>query len=229
MPTWDLTTPWPLLLKGTSLHSGELARLLAIYRSPVQAYFRYQGLSPEDAEDLTQSLLMDFFLVKHSHRRLAPARGRFRDYLRRAARHLLLDFRKYGRAKRRGGGQPRVSLEELKSAFRWEPAGGADPEEEFDRQWARATWWAAWERFRTAGSRPLVEALERCYGGEEAPAEEHARQLGISVAAFNSRLHKGRCRLRDILRELVAATVEGREEVDRELQRLRELLGRGIP
>ncbi|MCK6472913.1 MAG: sigma-70 family RNA polymerase sigma factor [Planctomycetes bacterium] len=222
---WGVMTPWTMLV-GDQTQAGQLEHLLTLYLEPVLGYYRAEGLSPADAEDLTQSLLMDFFLVKSSHRNAEPSKGRFRNYLLAAARHALLDWRKHGKTIRRGGNKKRFSLEGLKDGeVGWEPAAGATPEQEFDRRWAMATWRGALELFRSKHDAQLVEALDLFYAhGQRLSQQEAAAQLGISVAAFNSRLYKARQRLFACLREIVQSTVEDPDDLERELAQLRDLL-----
>ena len=129
-------------------------------------------------------------MAARCHQKAEPARGRFRSYLLAAARHALLDWKKHQNALRRGGGQKPFSLEKLKEVqVPFEPADGATPEEEFDRRWAQATWQAAMAIFKDRHDSQLVEVLEMNYLGErELTQDQAAQELGISVAAYNSRI-----------------------------------------
>ncbi len=227
---WGVLTPWTLLMKAGDKNQSDLEKLLQIYQEPVYAYYRAEGLPPQDAEDLTQSLLMDFFLVKGSQKKAEQERGRFRNYLLAAARHALLDWKKKGTAKRRGGKKRQFSLDMMKDArVHWEPEGGTTPNEEYERHWALATWRAAMEIFRTRQEPHLVEALDLFYGNEKnMTQQEAARQLGISVAAFNSRLYTARRRLFSCIREILHPTVEEEGDLDEELDQLREGLSKGV-
>lgn len=223
---WGVDTPWTLLLKADPRAKVQLERLLQIYQEPVYAYYRAEGLTRPDAEDLTQGLLMDFFLVKGSHKNAEKARGRFRNYLLAAARHALLDWRKRGNALKKGGGKKKLSLDRLKEdRVHWEPDAGTPPDEEFERHWALATWRAAMELFRSRQEEHLVEALDLFYGsGKRYSQQEAAKELGISLAAFNSRLYTARRRLFACIREIVQPTVEQEGELKEELDRLRDRL-----
>ena len=57
-----------------------LADLYQLYWSPLYAFARYRGYSPEDAQDLTQG----FFVHLMEHETLTranPLKGRFRSFL----------------------------------------------------------------------------------------------------------------------------------------------------
>lgn len=228
LQAWDIQTPWTLLLGNIEASPHSMEKLLGLYADPIYAFYRKEGLSSTDAEDLSQQLLMSFFLIRRSHLATQPQKGRFRDYLLIAAKNMLLDWRKGTRAKKRGGATPTVSLSELKwDEHVWEPAGGLTPNEEFERQWARTTWMAALELFRQREPAELTATLELYYQGDtKASQEESALKLNISVACFNSRLHRARKSLHEILQNLVRATVDSESELTEEMARLRELLSR---
>jgi RNA polymerase sigma factor (sigma-70 family) len=225
---WGINTPWTLLFKANTSNTADMERLLAIYWQPVYAFYRAQRLSAQDAEDLTQHLLMDFFLVRSSHKDAEKTRGKFRDYLLSAARHALLDSKKHDRAQKRGGGKKVLSLDFLKVEPQPDEGSAVKPEEEYDRQWALATWRAALELFRGRHGKQLVEAFDLFYSNkEELSQDEAARQLGISIAAFNSRVHTARRHVAECLKEIVRATVESDDELKDELAKLKDLLRQG--
>ena len=224
---WGVLTPWTLLLQNDPKHAASLERLLTVYRAPVYAFYRAQRLSESDAEDLTQHLLMDFFLVRASHAQAQPAHGRFRNYLLTSAKHVLLDWKKHGRSVKRGGKVAHVPLDSPNVPDAAE-THGVTPDEHFDRHWAVATWHAAYEVFRTRTSEQLVQAFELYYSGTQKISQETAAQeLGISLAAFNSRLHTARRRFYTCIKDIVQTTVEDPAELDRELADLHALLARG--
>lgn len=223
---WGVRTPWTLLLGADPKKKKEMEQLLSIYQAPILTFYLAKGLKKEDAEDLTQVLLMDFFLVKGSHRQAVPAKGRFRNYLLAAASHAMADERKHRTAKRRGGSKALVSVDKLKEAeHAWEPSSSHTPEEAFDRQWALSTWRAAKALFQKRAERALVEAFDLFYDPRsKLSQQEAARKLGISVAAFNSRLYTARRQLFACLREIVRPTVESEDDLAAELAKMRDLL-----
>ena len=226
---WNVKTPWTVLLQADAAHAANLERLLSIYREPVYAYYRAQQLSESDAEDLAQQLLMDFFLVRGSHKKAQAARGRFRFFLLSSARHALLDWKKHKRSLKRGGKVAHVSLEQVKStkAAGAEPhgRGPADPDALFDRHWALATWRAGFESFKTQSSSQLVEAFELFYAAQQHNSQEQAaKKLGISTAAFNSRLFTARQKFFECIKDIVQTTLEDKGEIKEELDYLFRLL-----
>jgi RNA polymerase sigma factor (sigma-70 family) len=227
LQAWNVETPWTLLLQNAGKEPDTLEKLLGIYADPIYGFYRREGLNSADAEDLTQQLLLSFFLVRESHFDTSPAQGRFRQYLLAAAKNMLLDWRKGLRAQKRGGAQGVRSIEELQwNDTAWQPAGGASPEEEFERQWARTTWQAALELFRQREEPELTQTLEVYYHGEQKlTQEEAARKLNVSLDCFNSRMHRARKRLQKTVRDVIRSTVASENDVEEEMQRLHELLG----
>ena len=72
----------------------------------------------------------------------------------------------------------------------------------------------------------LADALELYYGSEEKHSQDSAAEkLGISTAAFNSRIYTARRRLFECLREVIRPTVEKESELDDEMDKIREILG----
>jgi RNA polymerase sigma-70 factor (ECF subfamily) len=223
---WDMKTPWTLLLYSGPEHRSSLEQLLQIYQRPVYAYYRAHGVSSADAEDRTQELLMDFFLIRGSHKKANPARGLFRNYLFTAARNALLDWQKSKNAARRGGDKKIFSLNQADQAqWQCEPTSKLAPEEEYERQWAVTTWSTAFDLFKSRHDSDAVNALEVFYfASTKLSQREAAAKFGITVAAFNSRLHNARRQLFECLTEVVSATVENPADVKGELDCLRQLL-----
>src|SRR5215207_1735663 len=88
------TTHWSVVLLAgqTQAPQAEIAlnSLCRTYWSPLYAYVRRAGHSPEDAQDLTQ----DFFarLLEKKYLQLAnQERGRFRSFLLKSLQHFLVN------------------------------------------------------------------------------------------------------------------------------------------
>jgi RNA polymerase sigma factor (sigma-70 family) len=225
MNAWHVRTPWTALIDLQSGKQEQLTQLLETYSGPLYSYFRALSLSRSDAEDLSQQVMMDFFLVRESHRAIDRARGRFRDYLLTSARNALLDFKKKAKAARRGGGVLPVSLDHLSESGNFEPVSKGSPEDEFEVQWALASWRAAMEMLRDDWPQ-LAEVIEIFYVGEPTTQVEAAKRIGISVGCFNSRSHLARKQLMDCLGAVLSPTLEDASELPGELKKIRDILGR---
>ena len=221
------TTRWSLVRAAgagpDAARREALESLLASYWRPVYAFVRRKGLAPEAAEDAVQALFLH--LLEHDAlRRADPARGRFRSWLLTAVQHDLIKLHERETALKRGGGTTVIALETL-DAERDLPALPDDPGRAFDRQWALGVMQRAatrlageYEDGRRKGS---AEAVLRFFSLEEAPTyAEAAAACGMTPTQFKAALHRARERYREILREEVAETVDGPEEVEGELRAL---------
>jgi DNA-directed RNA polymerase specialized sigma24 family protein len=134
------TTHWSVVLEaqGESLAAQEaLERLCRIYWRPIYSFLRRQGISADDAQDLTQG----FFALLLERRDLATVRrekGRLRSYLLSALKHFLVDEHRRTMAIKRGKGERLIPLEELRAEERsgMEPADPLTAERIYERRWA---------------------------------------------------------------------------------------------
>src|SRR5207247_10841610 len=112
---------------------------------PLYAYVRRRGSGPEDAQDLTQSFfarLLDRDLLS----RASPHRGRFRSFLLTALQNFLADEHDRAVARKRGAGQPLISLDAPDGEARYalEPVEDLSTDKLFDRRWATTVLEHAW-------------------------------------------------------------------------------------
>jgi DNA-directed RNA polymerase specialized sigma24 family protein len=223
-------TMWSVLLtaRDPAAPEARAAReaICAAYWRPVCAYLGALGLSKEDAEDATQTLLAEF-TNGDSISRVDPAHGRLRHYLKAAARHALYNQRRAARAQRRGGGQAGLSFEELSDSQM--PVVGAAPDAAFDHTWAWTVFDRAFqaitESYALRGKGPLLEALKPALlpSGALQSYAEIGSLFSVGEAQIQLEVHRLRRRLADRLRIEVAATLRptaGPDEVEDELQQL---------
>ena len=110
-----------------------------------------------------------------------------------------------------------------------EPHHGLTPECLYDRRWAltvlEAGLTALRTEFRSAGREPLFDAVHGHLTGE---GDESYREIGERVdmteAAVKVAVHRVRRRYREVLRAIVAETVDDEREVDNELRFLMSVL-----
>ena len=226
------TTRWSLVTDaaGLSAEAGAaLAELCKLYWPPVHAFIRESvrrsGRDPSDALDLTQS----FFELIFERKDLAnadPQRGRFRAWLLGAVKHFLANEGRRGRAKKRGGGTPVLSIDEhaAEGDLTHEPADALTPEHAYARRWAHTVLDQVMCRLEheqaTAGKRERFACLKRFLDGDEPVYDELASELGEPVGTLRVQVHRLRRRYRDLLRDEIAHTVETPAEVDDELRYL---------
>jgi len=232
-----VTTHWSVVLTaGSGDTTGArhaLEKLCRAYWYPLYAYVRRRGVSPPDAEDLTQ----EFFARFLEHHWVANAdreKGRFRTFLLSAMNHFLANEWDKARAQKRGGGVPLLPLEFDTAETRYgrEPADNVTPEQHFEQRWALTLLETATSRLRAEyeqeGKGDLFTVLNPSLVGERTsqPYLELAQKLALSEGAVKSAVHRLRQRYRQLLREEIAHTVAGSGEVEEELRHLVAVLGR---
>lgn len=229
------TTRWDELAQA-SLHGDRAARealdrFCRNYWEPVHAFLRWKDYSELDAEDLTQEFFLNF-INNRSWRRADPLHGSFRTFLLGALMHRLQKVSSRKTRLKRGGDTEVLSLDNVDNADdridlpTIPPAAAAH----FDRAWARQLLKAAMARTRetytVAGKQPLFDALKIFLGLRQQPEsyEEKARNLGITLPAVKTEIHRLRGSFRSALRMEIGQTVSAPHEVDEELRHLRAVL-----
>ena len=223
-------TRWTLVLSARVPDNPQAARALAelcgLYWFSLYAYVRRRGYAPHDAQDLTQ----EFFARLLEKRKLAGLtreKGKFRSFLLTALNHFLLDEWKRGQAQKRGAHQI-VSLDAAtaETRYRLEPADTLTAEKVYEKQWALTLLETVFRRLQQeyviAGKGSLFKELEFALTGTRSsvPYDELSARLKMSESAVKVAVHRLRRRYREVLREEVAQTVTGAEEVEAELRDL---------
>jgi len=209
-----------------------LESLCRDYWYPLYAYVRRQGLSLEDAQDVTQAFFAT--LLEKDRLRLADQqRGRFRAFLLAALGNFLANYRRDQRTERKGGGVQVLSLDWQSGEQRYhlEPVDQLTPERIFDRRWALTLMERAIDRLRQqyveSGRENLFVVLRDSLGGGDPvrPYAVLAIELGMTESAVRVAVHRLRKRCGEILREEISQTVANPAEIDEELGYLFAALG----
>jgi RNA polymerase sigma-70 factor (ECF subfamily) len=226
-----LTTHWSLVVQAADRDSPASAEALEAlcraYWLPLYHYVRRRAPNIDEAHDLTQ----EFFAKLIEKNYLAAAqrdRGRFRAFLLTAFRHFLANDWEKTRSQKRGGGKPAIPLDFSTgdSHHALEPAGGLAPEEAYDREWAMtllaAVMASLQEEFARDGRQAEFDVLKGFLTGEHA-AETFAaaaQKLGRTEGAVKMAVQRLKGRFRERLREEIAQTVSGPDEIDAEIRDL---------
>lgn len=199
----------------------------AVLRRYGRSIIRYLSAAtgdPNVAEDLSQEFALRF--LRGDFRRLHPARGRCRDFVKTVLVHLVADYYR----------DRKVAPKSLSSAS--DPATPtqlpAGPEAEFDKYWRGALLDRAWDELRglqDRGNAPLYSALRIRAENPKLPSTEGAKLLSkvvgrqVSAAGFRQMVHRARGRFVELLRLEVAFSLgtNQKEVIDCELADL-ELL-----
>jgi RNA polymerase sigma factor (sigma-70 family) len=232
-----VTTQWTVVLSAarndTPRARAALESLCQTYWHPLYAYVRRRGHSPEDAQDLTQEFFARI-LERNAVATVSRDKGRFRSFLLASLNHFLADEWDKSRAQKRGGGKvitldPQIAETQLSEAA----ARGLTPEQAFEHRWAitllEQVYHRLGEEYRQQGKASLFDALRLTLAGSSAaaPYAELARQLDLTEGAVKVAVHRLRQRYRDLLRQTIADTVAGPEEVEDELRYLFRTLSGG--
>ncbi len=231
------STRWSIVLAAGQTERPDsqqaLAQLCQSYWYPLYAYMRKRIRDPHEAQDLIQEFFSRL-LERNTVSVADPQRGRFRTFLLTSLRNFLADYWDKGRAIKRGGGQPKLSLdfETANSMVAIEPADEQTPDRLYERQWALTLLDHVMERLREefvrVGKEHYFQQLQPFLGGGRSGTSyaNVARELGISEGAAMVSAHRLRRRYRALLREEIAQTVASSAEINDEIRSLFACLAR---
>ena len=223
------TTHWSVVLEaqGESPAAKEaLEKLCRIYWRPIYSFVQRQGVTPEEAEDITQGFFASLF-ERGSLSAVRKEKGRLRSYLLGALKYFLADEQRRAMAIKRGKGQRLVPLEELRAENRVEMEP-SDPvtEQIYERRWASTMLERVLnllkDQYRTGGNTALFDSLKQLLPDEpDAPSQaDIAAQLGMTENAVRQAFHRFRQRYQELLREEIAHTVATPGDIEDELRHL---------
>jgi RNA polymerase sigma-70 factor (ECF subfamily) len=225
------TTHWSVVMAAAepeSPHSTEaLEKLCHGYWHPLYLYVRRRGYTLDDAKDLTQEFFARL-LERNYLKSVDRGKGRFRSFLLGAINHFLANEWDKAKTLKRGGRVHFVSLdEEAPQGEEWlESIADLSAEKVFARRWALEVLDQAFRRLREecrqSNKGELFDQL-KAFLTTEATGDEYAAlavRLGWTSGSVAVAVHRLRQRYRQLLREEVAQTVAGPEEVDDELRQV---------
>jgi DNA-directed RNA polymerase specialized sigma24 family protein len=230
-PCGFATTRWSLIVaareQDTPQAQQALSRLCESYWYPLYAYIRRRGHTADEAGDLTQGffarlLERDFFGAAD------PVKGRFRAFLLASCKNFLANEHDHARARKRGGGRSPESIHLASAEGRYsrEPSHDLTPEKLFERRWAVTLLDRVLarlrEEFTARGKATQFDHLRVYLVGERSgpPHGKAAEELGMTAGAVKVAVHRMRQRYRELLREEIAHTVEGQDQIDEEIRQL---------
>lgn len=208
-----IETQWTAVFQAHRGPSEEAARVLSEqvrrYGGAVHRYLLASLRNPDAAEDLSQEFALRF--LRGDFRNADPGKGRFRDFLKRAVYHLMIDHHRARQAHA-------LPLEDVGEPADLETSI-ANLDAGFVESWreellARA--WSALGRFQGRTGRPLFAVLRARVDEPELDsaglADRLSARLGKSVDAgwVRVNLHRARDQFIDLLLEEVAATLPDR-------------------
>ncbi len=208
----QITTQWSMIYQAHQGPKEEAAtaqrELLQRYGGAVYRYLLRVVQDPDVADDLAQEFAVR--LVRGDFRHVDPQRGRFRNFVKTVALHLVIDYQR----RQRHRPQP-LPVEEL------EPTARATPSEDLDRQFLES-WrydlltrsWAALARLQAQTGQPFYTVL-RLRADEPQlrsaqMAERLSEQLGKPLTAGGVRqtLRRARERFAEFLLDEVKHSLQ---------------------
>jgi RNA polymerase sigma-70 factor (ECF subfamily) len=229
-------TAWTLILKAKEEDASScmqaMDHLCRSYWYPVYAFVRRQGYRSADAQDVTQELLAGL-VSPAGLARVDRGKGRFRSYMLGAVKHLLAKRREREGAAKRGGGMTPLAIDEADAEGRYqhEPSDLRTPESLLNYCWAQHVLAEAVERlqrdYEKTGKAALFQDIRVFIEDEKGalPYEAIVARHGKSLPTVKSEIRRLRIRYGRKLREVVAETVSGDEEIDDELAQLLKVIG----
>jgi RNA polymerase sigma-70 factor (ECF subfamily) len=223
-----ISTLWSLVYRahqGRPEEVGAAQRvLMERYAGAVRRYLLGALRDPEAADELFQEFSLRF--LRGDFRGADPGRGRFRNFVKSAVFHLVVDHQ---RRRGRGGAPAPLTAEPAV-----EPPSQSDAERAFVESWREQlidrTWQALAELERATGQ-PNHTVLRFRTDNPLLPSAELAAQLGprlgktFTVAGIRQALHRARDKFTDLLLDEVVQSLDkpSPEELEQELIDLRLL------
>ena len=183
------------------------------YKKVVLGVAKFKGLQPQDADDVLQAVMLDFF-KKSKTFKFDPDIARFRTYFGRIVHAKIVD---HYRAK----GRRRKLTEGFTSAVEEEDEASVKESEEdlvFMAEWRKAVLNDVYEKLRERVEPDTWQAFEM-YAIQQRPVEKVAAYLDYT----NNQVYQAKKRCMTILREITAALNEQDPELKLELLRYDEL------
>lgn len=227
------TTRWSLVASARTPNDSEgrrdaLTELYSNYWYPLFAYLRRKGYSATDTSDYLQSFFVEL-IEKDILNAVEPETGRFRWFMMSAAARFASKQLVRQNAVKRGGAvtQFSIDIDDAERRYMMEPVDGWTPEKLFDRGWALEVLKQSLEKLReeyqAKSKERLFELLQSTLSGSDLNAKSYeaiARELDMTEGAIKVAAFRLRARFRDVLKEVVAQTVQSDDEVDNELEQL---------
>lgn len=223
------TTSWTLVqaaaVDPTADSRRALAALCQTYWRPVYAFIRRNGYDRDESEDLSQGFF-SLLLEKNYLLDANQERGRFRSFLLTSVKHFLANEWDRAHARKRGGGQVAVSIDQMDAERWYAPAAveSTTPESLFERRWAISLLEHVMVKLRaeftSKGKADQFDKLSMFLNmdSDGARYEEVAGQMGLSAGALRIAVHRMRRKYARLLRAEIAETVSTPEQLEDELR-----------
>ena len=227
------STEWTKVI-GISLGESIQNEFARRYWKPIYSFLRLKGYHNEEAKDLTQGFFSEIILDSNLFKSLDRSKGKFRTLLLTALNHYIIDIARHEKRKKR---HPGVILH-LDDDIEIPDTDITDPEDAFDYGWATDILDAVLSRLKSdcleSGLAVHWELFERrvlCPILEDAPAEPLSQLIKAydipSVIKASNMIITVKRRFGQLLRHILQKHVDIDTDIEQEISRLIELLGKG--
>ena len=229
------TTRWTVIraarAKNEPDSAAALASLCEAYWYPLYFFVRRLGHGADDASDLTQGYFLNL-LERDYLDTVREDAGKFRSFLLASMKHYMANVKRDAAALKRGGGQVPISLDmdAAENRYRHEPVNEETPDRAYERRWAltvidRARRALRAEFEKVGKTRHFTLLAGHLSGsGDGKSYREIAQELETTEAAVKMSISRMRRQFGRALREQIADTVDGTEDVDAEVKHLLTIL-----
>lgn len=227
-------TSWGVMLsaRDPSSASAKEAReeICKTYWRPLFSYLKSLRLDPEQAEDITQTILAQFCNDGWIET-VDSSQGKLRHFFKATARHAMANHFRDRKRQKRGSGVTNLSTDELTDADFPETLPVSD--EIFDQHWAWTLFSNALaalaESYAARGKTEWFTALKPMLLSTEVlqPYQQIGSQLGVKEPLVRTEVHRLRRRMAERLRAEVMATLDPAStsaEIDAEMRYLVQAL-----
>ncbi|MBL9115075.1 MAG: sigma-70 family RNA polymerase sigma factor [Verrucomicrobiaceae bacterium] len=200
-----------------------MAELCDAYYEPVLAWLRCELRQADAARDMAHAFFANL-LRGGGFDSADRERGRFRAYLLGSLKHFLLNQRATARARKRGGDQEHVSLED--ETLLVADSRQLTPDAEFDRQWALTVLGHALQALKAEceedGRGSFFEKAKPWLTGEGEYGDQSllAAESGMTVPAFKMAIQRLKQRFRQCVKAEISSTLENQAMVEAEMKSL---------
>lgn len=221
-----ISTEWDLVFQAHNgppdVVSAAQAELMARYAGAVHRYLLAAVRDPDIASELDQEFALRF--LRGDLHRADPSRGRFRDFVKRAVRNLMIDH--YRRRTR----EARPNLEDVPEPVD-HTAGLPDFDEEFTRSWRKEMMSQAWEsleRHQQRTGQPFHTVLRTKVQNPDLRSQDLAELLSqalgkpVNAGWVRQNLHRSRDQFANYLLDAIRRSMKqpSRDELIEELTEL---------
>lgn len=229
----SIRTPWTDIILAQHgdpvLRAKCLEELAGKYYEPIRAYIgaKSRVTQPADLDDLTQTFFQRF-LERSLLDILDRDKGSLRGFLMRTVDRFVLDEKRRG--VRHNAASPLARSKSLQYAESEVDDKSPSPADSFNRLWAEDLMRDVFAAFKAEcldhGKRHYYQVAEQQLLDPDKFGNptyiDTAASLGITEKDVSNYLHRSKNILRDLTRRMVRATVETDNEVDAEMNKLRE-------